>query len=331
MQPSGGQSVGDWLADFYAYLMGNQTNISSINVTQAALDAGDTPADLAGVDASAAYAEACGRPGIPAEYKTAPPPPPHSSPEYVVRHIQTTQVTNIEQNFTNIDQSRDINNILDVGDNFDGDIDFDPVSNSGDQGQAAGDDAQQANVNVDSSGGDANSQGGTATGTGGTATGGEANSANDASGGAGTGGAGGAGGEGSGDGGDGGAGGAGGNFGPLFGTGRSELAPEGAESARVLTENPPRLDLFGAGDGGPGGNGGAGGTGTGGAGGAGGAGSGGDGGDIDSDTEANADASGNADASSEAFGGSGGPVNLNIEFGDQNEDEDEKEEEGAEA
>jgi hypothetical protein len=324
MQPSGGQSVGEWLADFYAYLMGNQSNISSINVTQSAIDAGYTPAELAGVDASAAYAEACGRPGVPAEYKTAPPPPPHSSPEYVVRHIQTTQVTNIEQNFTNIDQSRDINNILDVGDNFDGDIDFDPVSNTGDQGQAAGDDAQQANVDIDASGGDSSATGGTSTATGGTATGGTANSSNDASGGDGTGGAGGAGGGSSADGGAGGAGGPGGNFGPLFET----RPPTELGGAERLTTTP--LDLgFGGGDGGAGGAGGAGGTSTGGAGGAGGAGTGGAGGDIDSETEANADASGNADSSAHSEGGDGGPVTLTIDFGDQNEDNDELEDASA--
>jgi hypothetical protein len=324
MQPSGGQSVGDWLADFYAYLMGNQTNISSINVNQSALDAGYTPADLAGVDASAAYAEACGRPGIPAEYKTAPPPPPHSSPEYVVRHIQTTQVTNIEQNFTNIDNSRDVNNILDIDGDVSGGLDFSPVTNTGDQGQAAGDDAQQANVDIDSSGGDATSTGGTATGTGGTATGGEANSANDASGGAGTGGAGGDGGGSSADGGPGGAGGPGGNFGPLFEA--RPLAADGPEAARVISETPPRFDFgLGGGDGGDGGDGGTGGTSTGGAGGAGGAGTGGDGGDIDSETEANADASGNADASADSDGGDGGPVSLNINFGSQEETEDEDE------
>ena len=91
----------------------------------------------------------------------------------MVRHIQTTQVTNIEQNFTNIDNSRDINNILDIDGDVSGDLDFNPVSNTGDEGTAAGDDAQVANVDIDSSGGDSEATGGTATGTGGTATGGD--------------------------------------------------------------------------------------------------------------------------------------------------------------
>lgn len=144
MTQANGQSIGDWLADFFYELLagGSQANISSIDVNQQALNAGFSAEDLAGVDASAAYQNACSRPGVPAEYKTAPPPPPASTPEYVVRHIQTTQVTNINQNFTNIDASQDVNNILnvDVNGDFAGDIDFDPVTATGGS-VAAGDDA----------------------------------------------------------------------------------------------------------------------------------------------------------------------------------------------
>ena len=133
MTQANGKSIGDWLADFFYELLtgGSQANISSIDVNQQALNAGFTAEDLAGVDASAAYQNACSRPGVPAEYKTAPPPPPASTPDYVVRHIQTTQVTNINQNFTNIDASQDVNNILNVTGNVAGDIDFDPVTATG--------------------------------------------------------------------------------------------------------------------------------------------------------------------------------------------------------
>jgi hypothetical protein len=144
MQPDGGKSIGEWLADFYAYLMrGGEANIGTVNVSQEALNAGYDPADLAGVDASAAYENACSRPGVPAEYKTAPPPPPHSAPETIVRHIQTTQVTNV-QNTTNIDD-RDVDNStsFDVDGDFhvEGDFDFENknVTASGDGAAASGD------------------------------------------------------------------------------------------------------------------------------------------------------------------------------------------------
>src|SRR5687767_12102744 len=99
-QPAETKTIGDWLVDFYESLFtsGGQVNASAISINPEAANAGYDPAQLAGVDASAAYYEACQRPGVPAHYSSAPPPPPYSSPQEIVQHI--TQVSNVQQNFT---------------------------------------------------------------------------------------------------------------------------------------------------------------------------------------------------------------------------------------
>ncbi len=119
---------------------------------------GLTDADLSNVDVNGYAREVCGGPGVPGNVQTAvqnhtshsTQPPAHSA-EQVVQQIQQITYVAYEGDETIINEIVQNNNNINVGDNFQGDIDVDNVtaddgavanSGDGDVNAATGDEAQ---------------------------------------------------------------------------------------------------------------------------------------------------------------------------------------------